>query len=84
MVMTETDWAGWLKDRWEAAPADADNGFVGWVIVKRDDKDAGEELGPVFKDEETARHICRAHNHYISALVPGRETSDGGSEPTEP
>lgn len=85
--MTEEEWAGWLAVRWIAVPANEEGK---WVIADRDKLKPGDvkHMGVVYDDEEVAKHVCRAHNYYISALqgIDAREelAVGRGSEPSEP
>lgn len=88
--MEPEDWQDWLREPWAAVPAldvvprDPDVP-VGWVIIKRKELASHRSpvLGPLYEDEESARHIARAHNYYLSAGLLGEHT-DGGSESKNP
>jgi hypothetical protein len=100
MVMSEEQWDGWLREEWGVVPSPDGsynlNDYTGqtWMIVLRKhiNQPAGllPSLGERYEDEEVARHICRAHNYYLSGLrhdgdFSREEMSDGrGSEPKEP
>lgn len=87
--MTEEEWAGWLAARWavipmlEGVPPDKDDTPAGWVIVQARDVllHAAEHLGPIYEDEETARHIARCHNWWRGSLPRPEKTDDEYSQP---
>lgn len=91
--MTDEEWAGWLRTPWVVVaelrdiPADDEDAPVGWVIVKKQDlrSHVADDLGPVYQDEETARHVVRCHNWWLAGMTPETlgEALHGDPEPSQ-
>lgn len=79
-MMTPDEWVGWLGEEWAVIPDPIRAGA--WAITRKGGPDTNQLAG--FDDEDTARHIARAHNFYMKHELRKEILDDAGSEPSEP
>lgn len=77
-MVNDPEWQQWLSQQWVVVPAlhcvppDEADTPAGWVIVGEGDEalHTAPQLGPLYEDEETARHIARCHNWWLGSVRP--------------
>lgn len=71
--MTDEEWAGWMRSEWwvlqDPRAGDDDPSPRTWRIVKTEEADRPHpDVLSRYEYEDTARHIARAHNTYLTLL----------------